>query len=145
MIRNLIAAVIVVSAISPVAASAGEKPPATMYKTPNCGCCEQYADYMRRNGYKVTVRPTHDLTMIKRRYGVPQNFEGCHTTLIDGYVVEGHVPLETLDRLLTERPPIGGISLPGMPQGSPGMSGIKRAPFKIYEFGKGRPKLYSTE
>ncbi len=145
MTRHLIAAMIVAIGVSPIMASAGERPAATIYKTPNCGCCEQYADYMRQNGFAVTVKPTHDLTLIKRRYGIPEKFDGCHTMLIDGYVVEGHVPLNTLNRLLTERPSIKGISLPGMPQGSPGMTGTKQAPFTIHEFGQGRPKIYSVE
>ena len=110
MTRHLIAAVIVAIAVSPTMASAGEKPAATIYKTPNCGCCEQYADHMRQNDFDVTVKPTHDLTLIKRRYGVPEKFDGCHTMLIDGYVVEGHVPLNTLNRLLTERPSIKGYA-----------------------------------
>ena len=145
MIRTLITAAMFALTVLPITASAGEKPAATIYKNPNCGCCEQYADYMRQNGYKVTVKPTDDLTLIKRRYGVPEEFEGCHTTLIDGYVVEGHVPLNSVERLLTERPSIKGIALPGMPQGSPGMSGAKRAPFTIYGFGRGRPKVYNVE
>jgi len=145
MIRNLITAAMFALAVLPAIASAGEKPAATIYKNPNCGCCEQYADYMRQNGFEVTVKPTHDLTMIKRRYGVPEQFDGCHTMLIDGYVVEGHVPLNAINRLLTERPSIKGITLPGMPQGSPGMSGMKREPFTIYGFGEGRPKVYSVE
>jgi len=145
MIRNLIAAAMFALAVLPAIASAGDKPAATIYKNPNCGCCEQYADYMRQNGFEVTVKPTHDLTMIKRRHGVPEQFDGCHTMLIDGYVVEGHVPLNTINRLLTERPSIKGIALPGMPQGSPGMSGTKREPFTIYGFGEGRPKVYSVE
>jgi hypothetical protein len=141
----MVAVALFTLAISPTVASAGEKPAATIYKTPNCGCCEQYADYMRRNGFDITVKPTHDMTMLKRRHGVPEKFDGCHTMLIDGYVVEGHVPVDTVDRLLTERPPIRGISLPGMPQGSPGMTGTKSAPFEIYEFGRGEPKVYSVE
>jgi hypothetical protein len=71
--------------------------------------------------------------------------EGCHTMLVDGYVVEGHVPVNTLLRLLTERPEIRGISLPGMPAGSPGMDGEKTAPFTIYEIGEGPPRVYAVE
>ena len=145
MIRALIILISVSLAISPAAVSADGNPQATLYKTPYCGCCEQYADYMRQNGFEVTVKPTHDLTMLKRQHGVPEKFDGCHTMLIDGYVVEGHVPVDTVNRLLTERPSIRGISLPGMPQGSPGMTGTKGAPFEIYEFGRGEPKIYSVE
>ena len=118
---------------------------ATMYKNPQCTCCEAYANHQRDNGFEVAVKPTHDLSLIKRQYGVPEKFEGCHTMLIDGYVVEGHVPAKTLGRLLTERPEIRGISLPGMPMGSPGMTGAKTEPFTIYELSGGAPKVYAVE
>jgi hypothetical protein len=93
----------------------------------------------------VTVKPSPDLARIKRRHGVPDALEGCHTMLVNGYVVERHVPLATLLRLLSERPAIRGISLPGMPAGSPGMSGEKTAPFTIFEIGEGPPKVYAVE
>jgi hypothetical protein len=76
---------------------------------------------------------------------VPEALEGCHTSLIDGYVVEGHVPAKSLNKLLTERPAIKGISLPGMPLGSPGMSGRKQEPFTMYEVGEGQSKVFATE
>jgi hypothetical protein len=118
---------------------------ATLHKNPQCGCCEGYADYLRENGFEVTVKPTHDLPLLHRQYGVPEPLAGCHTTLIDGYVVEGHVPIRPLLRMLTERPAIKGISLPGMPAGSPGMSGEKSQPFTIFEIGDGEPKVYAVE
>lgn len=117
----------------------------TLYKTPQCGCCEDYADYLRQNGFTVTVKPTHELVAMSRDAGIPDDFHGCHLSFIDGYVVSGHVPVETVNRLLTERPDIEGITLPGMPQGSPGMTGVKTEPFTIYEIGAGRPKVYATE
>jgi hypothetical protein len=150
VLRSILAAAVFAVAVFtgvalPAVVNAGEKPAATLYKNPQCGCCEAYADYMRENGFTVTVKPTHDLALIKRAHGVPKNFEGCHTMLIDGYVVEGHVPVNTLIRLLTERPDIKGISLPGMPMGSPGMSGYKAAPFTIYELSDEPGKIYAVE
>jgi hypothetical protein len=118
---------------------------ATLFKNPQCGCCEGYADYLRDNGFEVTVHPTHDLSLLHRQHGVPEPLVGCHTTLVDGYVVEGHVPIAAILRLLTERPDIRGISLPGMPAGSPGMSGEKAAPFTIYEIGGDPAKVYAVE
>ena len=118
---------------------------ATLYKNPQCGCCEGYADYLRDNGFEVTVKPTHDLPLLHRQYGVPEPLVGCHTTLVDGYVVEGHVPVGALLRMLTERPAIKGISLPGMPAGSPGMFGEKAGPFTIYVIGDGPTKVYGVE
>ncbi len=118
---------------------------ATLYKNPSCGCCEEYAGYLRKGGFDVTVVPTHDLDKIKRKHQVPEALDGCHTTLVGGYVVEGHVPLKTLNRLLAEKPRITGISLPGMPQGSPGMSGQKTGPFTIYAISVRRQQVYATE
>jgi hypothetical protein len=91
---------------APVLAAA--KPAATLYKSPQCGCCEEYADYLRARGYEVTVVPTHSLSLIKRQQGVPEDLEGCHTTLVGGYTVEGHVPVGVLNRLLTVRIPRDG-------------------------------------
>jgi hypothetical protein len=86
-----------------------------------------------------------DLASIKQQSGVPEALEGCHSTLVGGYVVEGHVPVDVVKRLLKDRPPIRGISLPGMPEGSPGMSGEKSAPFVIHEISDGAAKVYATE
>ena len=121
---------------------------ATLYKNPQCGCCQDHAAYLRRHGYRVTEIATHDLEDIRRRHGVPEQLYGCHTILVGGYVVEGHVSVGLIDRLLRERPKIRGISLPGMPQGSPGMTGTKTEPFRIYEIGmrpSEEPRLYSVE
>ncbi len=130
-----------------LAASAEEALKATLYKNPQCGCCEGYADYLRENGFEVEVKPTNDLTRISREAGVPENFQGCHTTFIDGYVVDGHVPVNAVRKLLSERPEIAGIALPGMPLGSPGMGGEKTGPFEIYAVTKDgkAPTLYATE
>jgi hypothetical protein len=116
-----------------------------MYKNPQCGCCEEYAKYLRRHGFKVTVKPTHDMSLISRQNGVPEHLAGCHTMLVGGYVVEGHVPVNAINKLLAERPDIKGISLPGMPEGSPGMTGPKTAPFEIMEFSDGPSKVFATE
>lgn len=125
--------------------SAGDKPAATLYKNPQCGCCEGYAEYLRANGYTVDVKPTHELTPMSRAAGIPDDFQGCHLTYIDDYVVSGHVPVATVNRLLAERPAIKGITLPGMPMGSPGMNGVKQEPFTIYSVGPDRPTVYATE
>lgn len=145
--RNFISAGLIgIALLWSIPAQAGEKPEATLFKTPDCGCCEGYASYLRQHGYKVTVEPSHNMPLIKRLAGVPERFEGCHTTKIGGYVVEGHVPIGSLEKLLRERPQIKGISLPGMPQGSPGMSGRKDAPFTIYEIAPGgQPKTFNVE
>ena len=120
---------------------------ATMYKNPECSCCEGYAAYLRRNGFEVDVKPTNDLAEISRKSGVPQQLQGCHTMFVNGYVVDGHVPINTVRKLLSEKPAIAGIALPGMPLGSPGMGGTKEAPFTIYAITKdgADPSVYATE
>ena len=143
--RNLLTLVLLVVALSSGPVNAGQPYAATLYKNPQCSCCEGYADYLRESGFEVTVKPTHDLPLMHRQYEVPEALVGCHTTLVDGYVVEGHVPIDAVLRLLTERPAIKGISLPGMPAGSPGMFGEKTAPFTIYEIGDGPAKVYAVE
>jgi hypothetical protein len=143
--RTLLALITLAAALGGVPAMAEDSHAATLYKDPQCGCCEGYADYLRENDFEVTVKPTHDLPLLHRQYGVPEPLVGCHTTLVDGYVVEGHVPIGAPLRMLTERPAIKGISLPGMPAGSPGMFGEKAAPFTIYEIGDHPAKVYTVE
>lgn len=120
---------------------------ATLYKNPQCSCCEGYAAYLRKNGFDVDVKATNDLAEISSKAGVPEKLQGCHTMLVDGYVVDGHVPVRVVRKLLSERPAIAGITLPGMPEGSPGMSGRKTGPFTIYAVTKdgAPPTIYANE
>ena len=145
MRRLILAIVAFVVATLPVAA--GEKIKAALYKNPQCTCCDDYADYLRSNGFDVTVIEHPNMTLIKQKHGVGEDLEGCHTTLVEGYVVEGHVPVAALKRLLSEKPAIKGISLPGMPEGSPGMTGTKEGPFVILSItGKSGPApVFATE
>ncbi|MEX0934339.1 MAG: DUF411 domain-containing protein [Candidatus Saccharimonadales bacterium] len=106
---------------------------ATVYKSPSCGCCGQYVAYLEKKGYGVDIEDITDMQVIKEQYGVPYELESCHTMEIDGYVVEGHIPEEAVQKLLTERPDIKGIGMAGMPSGSPGMPGPKTSNFVIYE------------
>jgi hypothetical protein len=116
-----------------------------MYVNPQCGCCEGHAQSLRENGFKVTVTPTHNVSLIRKKHDIPEKFEGCHIAFVDGYVVEGHVPASAIRKLLAERPGIKGISLPGMPDGSPGMTGVKAAPFEILEISDGSAKVFAVE
>ena len=104
----------------------------TLYKNPSCECCESYAQYLDQNGFKVDVRPTNDLAEISRKAGIPSDLEGCHTAFIGNYIVDGQVPVKTVRKLLDEKPAIVGITLPGMPAGSPGMYGEKTGPLTVY-------------
>jgi len=105
----------------------------TVYKSPTCGCCGNYIAELRRHGAEVTVEDVSDaaLTDKKRDLGIRDELHSCHTSIMDGYVIEGHVPVEAVAKLGTEKPEITGIALPGMPAGSPGMSGIKQEPFAV--------------
>jgi len=120
---------------------------ALLYKNPQCSCCEGYAAYLRQNGFEVEVKPSNDLAEISSKAGVPADLEGCHTTFIEGYVVDGHVPVDVIQKLLKEKPAIAGITLPGMPMGAPGMGGPKSAPFTIYAVTKdgSAPTVYAVE
>lgn len=127
------------------AAPAGSRGQVTLYKNPQCDCCEGYASYLRDNGFEVKVIPTNDLTLMGEKYGIPGGaLQPCHISLIGGYVVGGHIPMDVINRLLSEKPQITGITLPGMPAGTPGMPGNKPGPLTIYEIGKGSPKVYAT-
>jgi hypothetical protein len=142
MLRWLIGGLMVL--VAAVAARA-EPVEVKMYKNPECGCCEEYAGYLRRHGFRVMVTPTHNMSLISRQAGVPEHLAGCHTMTVGGYVVEGHVPVGAIDKLLAERPAIKGISLPGMPEGSPGMTGVKSAPLEVLEIKEGAPKVFYVE
>ncbi|TGG89975.1 DUF411 domain-containing protein [Natronospirillum operosum] len=97
----------------------------TMYSDPNCGCCGDWAQYLSEQGYIVSVEHVDDMLQFKAEHQVPQNMRSCHTALIDGHVIEGHVPVSAIEQFLTEPLPFGeataGLAVPGMPLGSPGM------------------------
>src|SRR6476646_7180016 len=118
---------------------------ATLYKNPHCSCCEAYADYLRENGFDVDVKTTDDLEGITLKAGVPEQLEGCDTMFVDGCVVVGHVSVDIVRKLLTERPQIIGITNPGMPSGVPGMDGQKAGPVSILAVSKDEaPTVYAV-
>ena len=120
---------------------------AVLYKNPTCSCCEGYAAYLEQNGFAVDVKPTNDLDQIASDAGVPPDLEGCHTMMVDGYVFDGLIPLDIVNKVLKERPAIAGITLAGMPTGAPGMGGSKTGPFTVYAFTKDgkAPTVYAVE
>lgn len=104
-------------------------------KSPYCGCCTLWVDYLRRAGFEVRVVEAEDVTPTARRLGVPEDLRSCHTATIEGYAIEGHVPAEDIRRLLAERPAAAGLAVPGMPIGSPGMEqGDRRQPYATILF-----------
>ncbi|MGA0394915.1 MAG: DUF411 domain-containing protein [Rhodospirillales bacterium] len=99
-----------------------ESPPnMTVWKSPYCGCCAHWVTHMRNNGFHVTVKDVEDLGRVKRREGISEHLQSCHTAKIGEYVIEGHVPAKDVKRLLKDRPKAHGLAVPGMPSGSPGM------------------------
>jgi len=116
-------------------ANAGEK--VTVYKSNTCGCCSLYVDYLKGKGkMNVEVVNLDDVSSIKSQYNIPSMLQSCHTTVIGNYFIEGHIPLEAIQKLMAEKPDILGIAMPGMPSGSPGMPGSKTGDFLIYSVKK---------
>ncbi len=106
-------------------------PTILVYKTAGCGCCNGWIEHLEAAGFQVDARNVRDLMAVKRDAGVPVDHSSCHTALVDGYVVEGHVPADVVKRMLAERPEITGIAVPGMPVGSPGMEGRGAKPYQV--------------
>jgi hypothetical protein len=127
-------------------ADASAKVAITIYKSPTCGCCAKWVDHVRAAGFATTVHDVADVDAIKRREGVPTALQSCHTALVEGYVVEGHVPAADVLRLLREKPKgVRGVAVPGMPSGSPGMEMGGRADrFDVVAFGRdGRTSVFA--
>ncbi len=125
-------------------------PTMEVYKSPTCGCCSKWVDHVREGGIAVKVTELSDdaLASLKEKHGIPRTAQSCHTGLIGGYVVEGHVPVAEVQRMLTERPSVAGIAVGGMPVGSPGMEvpGRPAQTYNVVTFDKqGTLKVYSTQ
>jgi len=135
-----------VSAETPAEVRSGAPLPTVLvYKTESCGCCNAWVEHLRAAGFTVDARNVVDLMSIKRDAGVPASHASCHTALVDGYVVEGHVPADQIERLLAERPEVAGLAVPGMPVGSPGMEGPGAGPYQVLAFDRrGASSVYAT-
>jgi hypothetical protein len=112
------------------------RPMLVVWKNRGCSCCTAWARHFQDAGFAVTMHEVDDLTPARRDAGVPADLAGCHTAIVEGYAVEGHVPVAAVRRLLDERPPLVGIAVPGMPMGSPGMEmpGMAAEPFAVIAF-----------
>ena len=111
---------------------------AEVFYSPTCGCCINYMGHVRDGGLEVIARQTDTIDTIKDQFKIPAAMRSCHTMEIDRYFVEGHIPREAIQKLMTEKPDIDGIALRGMPSGSPGMPGIKQGPFEVYAIKNGQ-------
>ncbi len=117
----------------------------TVYKTPTCGCCSEWIKHLQAAGFQVRAVDLDDLTETKQASGVPMRLRTCHTAIVDGYVVEGHVPADLIKKMLDEKPKVTGIAVPGMPVGSPGMEqGSTKEPYEVLLFDKtGKTTVYA--
>jgi len=110
------------------------KPTITVYKDPNCGCCRNWIAHLIKNGYPVDAKDTPDMDQIKTTLGVPTALHSCHTAIVAGYLIEGHVPAADIDRLLATKRKVKGLAVPGMPMGSPGMEGGAKQHYQVMAF-----------
>jgi len=119
----------------------------TLYKSPTCGCCENYVQYLKKNGFLVDAVNQADMGSVKQRFGVPPRMASCHTAIIGGYVIEGHVPVAAINKLLRKKPSIVGISVPEMPPNSPGMGEMVKGSLTVYTIPKDNSaaKVFSVE
>ena len=117
----------------------------TVYKSPTCGCCKNWVAHLEANGFRVIAHDTQDMDSVKREHGVPASLASCHTALVEGYVIEGHVPASAIKRLLKERPSVAGLTVPGMPMGSPGMEGPRKDAYNALLFNRsGDAAIYES-
>lgn len=127
------------------AAGAQALPAVKVFKDPNCGCCSLWVTHMQQAGFPVTAENRPDMPALRVQHGVPQHVQSCHTAVVDGFVVEGHVPADDVKRLLKTRPAVTGIAVPGMPVGSPGMEqGSVRHAYSVLTFDQaGRTTVFA--
>jgi hypothetical protein len=148
--RSASAVMLIALAICAPVAHGQQKPPSakphlTVYKSPTCGCCAKWVEYMQANGFTAAVTDMPDVTPVKMQHGLPARLASCHTTLVGGYVIEGHVPVGDIRRLLKEKPAVAGLAAPGMPAGSPGMDVPNSPPYDVVSFDKdGRTRVYAS-
>ena len=119
--------------------------PVAVYKSATCGCCGKWNEHMRTAGFTVNSTDLPDVTPVKDKHNVPAALRSCHTAIVGGYVIEGHVPADVIKKLLRERPAVVGIAVPGMPMGSPGMEGSRVDSYNVMSFDKsGATKVYAS-
>lgn len=128
-IRRLMAAVVLLPIIA-----VAELPTIQVYKSATCGCCIRWISHLQEHGFTVTATDVGDMSTVKVENDVPPRLYSCHTALVDGYVIEGHVPAPDIMLLLAERSEVSGLAVPGMPIGSPGMEGPNPESYKVMSF-----------
>lgn len=148
IVRMAGVAAITFISVGPVSAQAPGKPLVEVYKDPTCGCCSKWVDHLREQGFDTKTTEVADITQLKTKNNVPRQARSCHTAVVGGYVIEGHVPAADIQRLLKERPAgVIGLGVPGMPIGSPGMEvpGSRAQPFDVLAFDKaGQTRVFAS-
>ena len=143
-----VAAPLLALAVAGCGTAAEQAPVAiAVFKDASCGCCSQWVEHVKANGFDPTATNVDDLDAVKAKYNVPRRAQSCHTAIVEGYVVEGHVPAAEIRRLLKERPAIAGLAVPAMPVGSPGMEvpGVKPQPYDVLALNKdGTTTVYAS-
>ena len=140
-----LAALALVVALTTGGVEAQKPIPVQVFKDASCGCCANWVEHLRRKGFAPTSENVADMQAVKDVYKVPAQTRSCHTALVGGYVIEGHVPAAEIQRLLKEKPKIAGLAVAGMPIGSPGMEGANPRPYDVLTFDKtGKTTVYST-
>ncbi len=127
-------------------AEIGEIKDVVVYRSPSCGCCGKWVQHLKDNNFNVIDNVVHDVDSVKRKYGVPSELASCHTAIVGDYVIEGHVPIEDIEKLLSLKADVSGIAVPGMPVGTPGMEmGDRKDAYKVIAFDKeGRKQVFSV-
>ena len=149
MVRLFVGSLLVVfvGCLATMTAQRSQAASVEVYKSPTCGCCSKWVDHLKAAGLTVRTTDTEAVDELKNKHGVPKQVRSCHTALVGGYVIEGHVPVADVQRLLKERPAIVGIGVPGMPIGSPGMevAGMKPQPYDTLAFDKdGQTRVFAS-
>lgn len=149
MTRNAVSilSVLLIGTATTLVGQQQARPTVDVYKSATCGCCSKWVEHLQANGFTVRTTNREDLADLKAKHGVPRRVQSCHMAVVNGYVVEGHVPAADVQRLLKERPAIVGLAVPGMPIGSPGMEmpGRKAQPFDVLAFDKdGQTRVFAS-
>ncbi len=145
--RNVIQRALLIGLAAAVGTGAGAQAPVpiSVYKSATCGCCAKWVEHLRASGFAPTATNVENITTVKTKYHVPNAVQSCHTALVGGYVIEGHVPASDIRRLLKERPAISGLAVGGMPAGSPGMEGPPPQRYDVLSFDtQGTTRVYAT-
>lgn len=142
--RNALAAIASLTLVAIPSPSQSSGPLVTVFKNPTCSCCGKWVEHFKTNGFTVKVQEVNDTAAYERQYRVPRAMVSCHTAVVNGYTIEGHVPAAEIKRLLNERPKAVGLALSGMPAGSPGMEAAHNEAYSVMLFDEsGRSSVYA--